>query len=63
VRSLIRLGLADEYRLGVLPAAVGEGEPLFTDLAHPLTLRLGTCRAFPSGMLELASRRRLGLIR
>ena len=53
VRSLIRLGLADQYRLWVLPAAVSQGEPLFTGLAHPLTLRLQTCTAFPSGSLEL----------
>jgi dihydrofolate reductase len=52
-RSLIRLGLVDEYRLWVLPAAVGQGEPLFTVLDHPLNLRLVTCRAFPSGILEL----------
>jgi dihydrofolate reductase len=53
VRSLIRLGLVDEYRLWVLPAAVGHGEPLFTDLAHPLMLRMLTCRSFPSGIMEL----------
>jgi dihydrofolate reductase len=53
VRSLIRLGLVDEYRLWVLPAAVGQGQPLFTDLDHPLTLRLVTCRAFSSGLMEL----------
>src|ERR1035441_9781862 len=52
-RSLIRLGLVDEYRLptAVLPDAVGQGERLFTDLAHALTLRLVTCRAFPAGLL------------
>src|ERR1700733_2881405 len=53
VRSLIRLGWVDEYRLWVLPAAVGQGEPLFTGLTHPLPLRLQTCTAFPSGILEL----------
>ncbi len=53
MRSLIRLGLVDEYRLWVLPAAVGQGEPLFTDLDRPVTLRLVTCRAFPSGLMEL----------
>jgi dihydrofolate reductase len=53
VRSLIRLGLVDEYRLWGLPAAVGQGEPLFTGLAHPLALHLKTCTAFPSGILEL----------
>ena len=52
-RSLIRLGLVDEYHLWVLPAAVGQGQPLFTDLDHALTLRLVTCRAFSSGLLEL----------
>ncbi len=52
-RSLIRLGLVDEYRLAVLPAAAGQGERLFTGLDHALTLRLATCRAFSSGLLEL----------
>jgi hypothetical protein len=39
--------------LRVLPAAVGQGQPLFTDLDHLLTLRLLACRAFSSGLLEL----------
>jgi dihydrofolate reductase len=52
-RSLIHLGLVDEYRLWVLPAAVGQGEPLFTGLARPLTMRLLSSRAFPSGTQEL----------
>jgi dihydrofolate reductase len=53
VRSLIRLGLVDEYRLLVLPAAVGQGQPLFTGLDHPLTLRLVSCKGFQSGLMEL----------
>jgi dihydrofolate reductase len=53
VRSLIRLGLLDEYRLWVLPAAVGHGAPLFTKLARPVTLSLAKTTAFPSGILEL----------
>jgi len=53
VRSLIRLGLVDEYRLWVLPAAAGQGAPLFTGLARPLRLRLVQSTAFPSGVLEL----------
>jgi dihydrofolate reductase len=53
VRSLIRLGLVDQYRLWVLPAAAGQGAPLFTELAHPLKLRLVESTAFPSGILEL----------
>ena len=53
VRSLIRLSLVDQYRLWVLPAAAGQGAPLFTGLAHPLKLRLIKSTAFPSGVLEL----------
>jgi len=52
-RSLIRLGLVDQYRLWVLPAATGQGAALFTELARPLELRLVTSTAFPSGILEL----------
>ena len=43
----------DEYRLWVLPAAVGQGTPLFTGLARPVTLSLARTTAFPSGILEL----------
>ena len=53
VRSLIRLGLVDEYRLLVLPAAVGKGQRLFADLDHLLSLRLVSSRALSSGLLEL----------
>lgn len=57
VRSLIKLGVIDQYRLWVLPAAAGRGEPLFTDLDHPLRLRLLESTAFPeSGILELIYR-------
>jgi dihydrofolate reductase len=53
-RSLIRLGLVDEYRLWVLPAAAGQGAALFTGLDHPLRLRLVQSTAFPAGgILEL----------
>ena len=42
-----------EPRLWVLPAAVGQGAPLFTGLARPVTLSLFKTTAFPSGILEL----------
>ena len=51
--SLIRLGVVDEYRLWVLPAASGRGAALFPELAEPLRLRLVRSTAFPSGILEL----------
>jgi dihydrofolate reductase len=53
-RSLTQLGLVDEYRLLVLPAAVGHGDRLFTDLGHLLPLRLVASKAFTSGLLELS---------
>jgi dihydrofolate reductase len=53
MQSLIHLDLVDEYRLTVLPVAVGQGVALFTGLARPLVLRLVTSTAFPSGILEL----------
>jgi dihydrofolate reductase len=51
--SLIELGLVDQYRLWVLPAAVGEGARLFTGLPRLLPLRLVSHTAFPNGQLEL----------
>ncbi|WP_328458243.1 dihydrofolate reductase family protein [Amycolatopsis sp. NBC_00438] len=53
LHSLIKLGVVDEYRLWVLPAATGRGAPLFPELAEPLNLRLVKSTAFPSGVLEL----------
>jgi dihydrofolate reductase len=50
-RSLIQLGLVDEFRFWLLPAAAGKGTALFTDFTR---LRLRSSTAFPSGMLELA---------
>jgi dihydrofolate reductase len=50
-RSLIQLGLVDEYRFWLLPAAAGKGTALFTGFTR---LRLRSSTAFPSGMLELA---------
>jgi hypothetical protein len=43
VRSLARLGLADAYRLYMLPFAAGEGVPLFSGDARPGRLRLEQC--------------------
>jgi len=52
-QSLIQSGLVDEYRLWVLPAAAGQGAPLFTASAHPPALHLLSSTAFPSGILQL----------
>jgi dihydrofolate reductase len=53
LHSLIKLGVVDEYRLWVLPAATGKGAPLFPELDQPVNLRLVKSTAFPSGTLEL----------
>jgi len=39
-QALTRLGLVDEYRLMIQPAALGAGLPLFRDLPAPLQLEL-----------------------
>ena len=49
VQALSRLGLIDEYRLVILPVALGNGLPLFKDLAKPLRLDLTEARSFPDG--------------
>jgi dihydrofolate reductase len=49
VQALSRLGLIDEYRLVILPVALGNGLPLFKDLAEPLRLDLEKAMSFPDG--------------
>jgi dihydrofolate reductase len=49
VQALSRLGLIDEYRLVILPVALGSGLPLFKDLAKPLRVDLVEARSFPDG--------------
>jgi dihydrofolate reductase len=49
VQALSRLGLIDEYRLVILPVALGNGLPLFKDLAKPLRVDLAEAKNFPDG--------------
>lgn len=49
VQALSRLGLIDEYRLVILPVALGGGKPLFKNLARPLRVDLAEAAAFPDG--------------
>lgn len=48
-RSLIAAGLPDQYDLLVHPYALGQGLPIFTDLAKPRALKLVNSTAFPKG--------------
>jgi dihydrofolate reductase len=49
VQALSRLGLIDEYRLVILPVALGDGLPLFKNLAKPLRMELTEARGFADG--------------
>jgi dihydrofolate reductase len=49
VQALSRLTLIDEYRLVILPVALGNGLPLFKDLDKPLRLDLAESNRFPDG--------------
>ena len=51
VQALTRHGLIDEYRLVILPVALGAGLPLFKDLPRPLRLDLTETRSFPGGTI------------
>jgi dihydrofolate reductase len=49
VQALSRAGLVDEYRLVINPVALGDGLPLFKDLASPIALRLLDATTFATG--------------
>ena len=49
-QALSRLGLVDEYRLMIQPAALGAGLPLFKDLPAPLHLELAEAKTFAGGL-------------
>jgi dihydrofolate reductase len=48
-RSLVALGLADQYALLVHPVALGNGLALFSGLSTPRTFRLVSSTTFPKG--------------
>jgi dihydrofolate reductase len=52
-KDFIRLKLADEIRLSVLPVILGGGTLLFDNLEQEETLHLKEVTAFKSGMVEL----------
>jgi dihydrofolate reductase len=49
-QALSQLGLVDEYRLMIQPAALGAGLPLFKDLRAPLHLELVEATTFATGV-------------
>jgi dihydrofolate reductase len=50
-RSLVRLGLVDEFQLLVHPVARGQGLPLFSELPKPIALQLVSATTFPAGAI------------
>ncbi len=49
-QALTRLGLVDEYRLMIQPAALGAGLQLFKDLPGPLHLELVEATTYSTGL-------------
>ena len=53
VKDFIRLKLADEIRLSILPIILGEGTPFFNHIGQEQALHLKDMTAYKSGMVEL----------
>ena len=53
VKEFIRLKLADEIRLSVMPIILGEGTPFFNNVKQEQALHLKEVTAYKSGMVEL----------
>lgn len=52
-REFMRLGLADDIRLSVLPIILGDGLPFFETTAQEQALHLKDVTAYRSGVVEL----------
>lgn len=57
-KELLRLHLADEIRMIVLPIILGEGLPFFNHINKELPLNLKDVTAYKNGMVELRYERR-----
>jgi dihydrofolate reductase len=57
VQALSRLGLIDDYRLVILPVALGSGLPLSKDLAKPLRVDLAKAKNLLTGRLSSSTSR------
>ena len=53
VKDFIRLKLANEIRISVLPIILGDGTPFFDHIEQEQILHLKDAKAYKSGMVEL----------
>lgn len=53
VKSLMKLGLIDEYRLMIFPIVVGKGQRLFEEGLEQTELKLAESKTFKSGVVVL----------
>ncbi|MFB6456763.1 dihydrofolate reductase family protein [Chitinophaga sp. Hz27] len=51
MRSLINTGLIDEYQMIIHPVMLGTGEPIFSDIAKPVDLKLVSVKEFSGGIV------------
>ena len=51
MRSLIATGLIDEYHWATHPVVLGEGLPIFNEVAGPQDLKLVDVKVFPKGIV------------
>lgn len=52
-KGFIRLNLADEIRVSILPIILGDGVPFFDHIGQEHTLQLKDVKGYKSGMAEL----------
>ena len=52
-KEFLRLGLADEINITIIPALLGDGKPFFDDIGKELSLHLKDVTPFKDGMVEL----------
>ena len=55
-RSLVATGLVDEYRLGIHPVVLGQGQALFSALNAPVDLQLIGTTSFAQGVVAVVCR-------
>jgi len=53
IKSFIRNGLIDVYRISIHPIALGSGKPLFEELENRVNLHLLKTNTFKSGVVQL----------